>query len=353
MKALEKRRPTPESARLSGLQARHAICCQSSLAADYCDFSRAEARKIWRDNAPRKLYVGDMDDAESVGLKALMRSAQVWPPKCPTCRGAGSLSDVMSGQTEQCAECSGTGKPRDARNVFHAYLRLAIRTQVLNEIRRRTGAAKDASKHAARSRHTTGNYRTGRGILRDTLETDTPPGIVRDGTHSEGGSGGADDFRVWTGSREAAAHLLPLRATSDTNRVELASPYQGVRGIDVSPLTGLYWLRPSEKLQHAYPRRALQPLELWEAYKAAYKAELKRSMRLYPDRWRNLLDESSVLVCDCVGTERCHRVVLAELIAVGGRGSYEGELVTGGGLQRLKLWTLEKCHRTFTLQPPI
>lgn len=330
MKALEKRKPTPtESARLSGLQARHAICCQSSLAADYCDFSRAEARKIWRDNAPRKLYIGDMDDAESVGLKALMRSAQVWPPKCPTCRGAGSLSDVMSGAVEQCAECVGTGKPRDARNVFHAYLRLAIRTQVLNEIRRRTSAAKDAGKHAQRSRHTTGNYRTGRGILRDTLETDPPLGIVRDGTHSEGGSGG--DFRVWTGSHETASYVLRLRARSGTIRVELVLPEQNIRQIDVSPLTGLYWLRPSEKLQHAYPRRALQPLALWEAYKAAYKAELKRSMRLYPQLWRDLLEQSSVLVCDCVGTERCHRVVLAELLAVGGRGSYEGELVTSGG----------------------
>lgn len=315
MKALEKRKPAAsESARLSGLQARHAICCQSSLAADYCDFSRAEARKIWRDNAPRKLYVGDMDDAESVGLKALMRSAQVWPPKCPTCRGAGNLSDVMSGYTYQCAECVGTGKPRDARNVFHAYLRLAIRTQVLNEIRRRTSAAKDAGKHAQRSRHTTGNYRTGRGILRDSSgDGETLAGLSggagagdRTGTHSA-----SDGFRVWTVGYPG---LLGTQQPPETTV------------IDVSLLTGLTWLRPSEKLQHAYPRRALQPLALWEAYKAAYKAELKRSMRLYPQLWRDLLEQSSVLVCDCAVTERCHRVVLAELLAVGGRGSYEGEL---------------------------
>jgi len=309
MKALEKRKPTPtESARLSGLQARHAICCQSSLAADYCDFSRAEARKIWRDNAPRKLYIGDMDDAESVGLKALMRSAQVWPPKCPTCRGAGSLSDVMSGAVEQCAECSGTGKPRDARNVFHAYLRLAIRTQVLNEIRRRTSAAKDWKDHAQKSRHITGNYRTGRGILRDTLDVSDSV-TDRTGTHSSSGA----SLRVWTSSH------TELRGSQDAQTV------------DVSPLTGLTWLRPSEKLQHAYPRRSLQPTALWDAYKAAYKAELKRSMRLYPQLWRDLLEQSSVLVCDCAGTERCHRVVLAELLAVGGRGSYEGELTAGNG----------------------
>lgn len=330
MKALEKRKTAAsESARLSGLQARHAICCQSSLAADYCDFSRAEARKIWRDNAPRKLYVGDMDDAESVGLKALMRSAQVWPPKCPTCRGAGSLSDVMSGAVEKCSECVGTGKPRDARNVFHAYLRLAIRTQVLNEIRRRSAAAKDAGKHAQRSRHATGNYRTGRGILRDS--SGDGAGLAglsggagagdRNGTHSA-----SDGFRVWTGSHDVELLSLYVRS-GGTIEFRLAQ-HQDLRVVDVSPLTGLYWLRPSEKLQHAYPRRALQPLALWEAYKAAYKAELKRSMRLYPQLWRDLLEQSSVLVCDCAGTERCHRVVLAELLAVGGNGSYEGELTS-------------------------
>lgn len=331
MKALERRKPAAsENARLSGLQARHAICCQSSLAADYCDFSRAEARKIWRDNAPRKLYIGDMDDAESVGLKALMRSAQVWPPKCPTCRGAGSLSDVMSGLAYQCSECAGTGKPRDARNVFHAYLRLAIRTQVLNEIRRRTAAAKDAGKHAQRSRHATGNYRTGRGILRDS--SGDGAGLVglsggvgdRTGTHSA-----SDGFRVWTGSHDVEFMSLYVRSGGT---IEFRLAQQDLRVIDVSPLTGMYWLRPSEKLQHAYPRRALQPLALWEAYKAAYKAELKRSMRLYPQLWRDLLEQSSVLVCDCAGTERCHRVVLAELLAVGGNGSYEGELTGGSAI---------------------
>lgn len=334
MKALEKRKTSAsESERLSGLQARHAICCQSSLAADYCDFSRAEARKIWRDNAPRKLYIGDMDDAESVGLKALMRSAQVWPPKCPTCRGAGSLSDVMSGAVEKCSECAGTGKPRDARNVFHAYLRLAIRTQVLNEIRRRSAAAKDAGKHAQRSRQASGNYRTGRGILRDSTG-DGVAGLAglsggvgdRTGTHSA-----SDGFRVWTGSHAAVGHLIPLQVRAGSLSIDLVSPYQDLRGVDVSPLTGLYWLRPSEKLQHAYPRRALQPLALWEAYKAAYKAELKRSMRLHPQLWRDLLEQSSVLVCDCAGTERCHRVVLAELLAVGGNGSYVGELTAQKG----------------------
>lgn len=296
----------PCIARRVELQARHAVCCQSRLAADYCDFSRAEARRIWRDNAPRRLSVGDSDDAESVGLAALMRSAQIWPPPCPDCRGAGRMADVMSGKNWRCEACAGTGKPRDARNVFHAYLRLAIRTQVLGEIKRRTSEAKSQAEMGKRARTASGNYRAGRGALRDVEQTDS---------HLTPSAG----LRVWTGVLS-----------------RIGDPMDGaaVRGapvdiLDVSPLTGLHWLRPSDKLQRAYPRRNLQPAALWQRFLEAYLAEIRRSIKANRAEWRGLLTRARIVVaCDCLRPDRCHRGALAELIVNAAGGAAEGELLS-------------------------
>lgn len=291
--------PHPENSRFEQLRARHQICCPSRLAADYCDFSRAEARKIWRDNAPRKYFVGDDDDAECVGLGALMRSAQIWPPKCPRCVGSGFTYDLMAGTVLECGDCSGSGRPRDERNVFHAYLRLAIRTQVLCELKRRSTEARRRDKMGKRERSASGNFRAGRGPMRE-------PAAEASQDETAGQELGS---RVWTTSQIV--------------------PKSNAFVVDISDATGYEWLRPSDKLRRAYPKRCLQPLALWEKFVEAYKAELRRSMRTNTTEWGALLARRVIVLrCDCSSVERCHRGVLAEVLT-GTRGVYEGELVLG------------------------
>ena len=210
------------------------------------------------------------------------------------------MADVVSGTIWRCEACSGTGKPRDARNVFHAYLRLAIRTQVLGEIKRRTSEAKSQAEMGKRARTASGNYRAGRGALRDCVEQ----------TDSHSASEG---LRVWTG-------VLPRLGSG-------GAIYGASDVLDVSLLTGLHWLRPSDKLQRAYPRRNLQPVALWERFLEAYLAEMRRSIRTNRAEWRGLLTRARIVVaCDCSRPDRCHRVVLAELIANAAGGATEGEL---------------------------
>jgi len=54
----------------------------------------------------------------------------------------------------------------------------------------------------------------------------------------------------------------------------------------------------------------------WWDYTAAYTAEMRRSYRLYPHVWSTLLSwERAVLVCYCTDPERCHRRLLAGILA--------------------------------------
>lgn len=321
MNRLAQHQPYPSTHRYEQLRARHQICCPSRLAADYCDFARAEARRIWRDNAPRKYYIGDNDDAECVGLGALMRSAQIWPPKCPRCEGAGRLYDLMAGAVRPCDDCAGSGRPRDERNVFHAYLRLAIRTQVMNELKRRSRDARSVERMGKRERSASGNFRVGRGPMRDHH---APSGVAEMGsTSSDGTAGPGLGLRVWTTSDNgiSVAKLSVLKAGA-------------VIVLDISDATGYSWLRPSDKLRLAYPKRCLQPAPLWEKFVEAYKAELRRSMRANVAEWGALLARRAVVLrCDCTSMARCHRGVLAEVL-VGTRGVYEGELSAPADVSR-------------------
>lgn len=216
----------------------------------------------------------------------------------------------MAGVISSCGDCLGSGKPRDERNVFHAYLRLAIRTQVLCELKRRTSEAKQRDRMGKRERSATGNFRAGRGPMRDPSSIGSAEEIRdRDGT-----AGQELGLRVWTSSTYPSL----------SDFIQFESVAHAV--LDISDATGYDWLRPSDKLRRAYPKRCLQPLALWEKFVEAYKAELRRSMRSNPVEWGALLVRKVIVLrCDCSSVERCHRGVLAEVLA-GTRGVYEGEL---------------------------
>jgi len=56
--------------------------------------------------------------------------------------------------------------------------------------------------------------------------------------------------------------------------------------------------------------------QAWEAYSPAYLAEMAASRERQPEAWRDLLSrERVVLVCYCRNRERCHRGLLAVLLA--------------------------------------
>ena len=56
--------------------------------------------------------------------------------------------------------------------------------------------------------------------------------------------------------------------------------------------------------------------EAWEAYVPAYLAEMRESWRANRHAWRALLSRESVtLVCYCADPARCHRTLLAGILA--------------------------------------
>ena len=56
--------------------------------------------------------------------------------------------------------------------------------------------------------------------------------------------------------------------------------------------------------------------EAWEAYVPAYLAEMRESWRANRHAWHALLARESVtLVCYCTDPERCHRTLLAGILA--------------------------------------
>jgi len=56
--------------------------------------------------------------------------------------------------------------------------------------------------------------------------------------------------------------------------------------------------------------------EAWSRYTADFTAEMKASYRSNREVWRSLLARDEVtLVCFCTDAERCHRRIVAELLA--------------------------------------
>ncbi len=77
--------------------------------------------------------------------------------------------------------------------------------------------------------------------------------------------------------------------------------------------------------------------EHWQEYVAAYTLEMRTSYRIARSRWDALLARDHVvLVCYCTDAERCHRRVLAGILAKLGAVD-EGEVVADDRQQGLAL----------------
>ncbi len=64
----------------------------------------------------------------------------------------------------------------------------------------------------------------------------------------------------------------------------------------------------------------------WEEYKKKYYEKMRESYRHNIERWQDLLEqEEIVLLCYCSSPDRCHRRLLAEMLAEAGA-EYKGEL---------------------------
>ena len=64
----------------------------------------------------------------------------------------------------------------------------------------------------------------------------------------------------------------------------------------------------------------------WEEYREEYYEMMRESYRQNQKRWQELLSEEEiVLLCYCRSPEKCHRRLLAEMLAEAGA-DYEGDL---------------------------
>ncbi len=88
---------------------------------------------------------------------------------------------------------------------------------------------------------------------------------------------------------------------------------------------------PSQPLLQRYwrvKREARADRKAWGVYATAYAQEMVASRAKHPDAWAALLARSRVvLCCYCPSGERCHRRLLAEILATLGA-TDEGELET-------------------------
>lgn len=101
--------------------------------------------------------------------------------------------------------------------------------------------------------------------------------------------------------------------------------YRGADRLDVTRRSGCHIgkaFAPSWKiLGPALAERKAGPIdeERWQEYRTAYIAEMRASYRDNPKAWGDVLSRDRVtLVCYCTDPERCHRRVLAALLASAG-----------------------------------
>lgn len=262
---------------------------QAELASRYFGFSQAEAVTIWhRSLRSGSLYVGDEEDARDIGTQALLRSCQAYPLSCNVCKGTGKHTNTATGLDVCCRRCRGTGQPENQHKAFHAYLRLAIRTQVINEINKRTREAKGARC----------SEREGEEIVGEDDE-----GLTRVRIYGARGNGELNIHRTLK---------LPI--------------------VDVSPTSADFaWLAPSNALRLSYPQRAmLAGMVPIDGFRRAYRGFLRSLLRKahYADRWRDLcaaVEDGAVLVSGC--DPRCtYRSVLGEVLAAAVGGEFMGEV---------------------------
>lgn len=277
---------------------------QRELAARYFGFSQAEAVTVWHKSLhsgpSAALYVGDDEDARDIGTQALLRSCQAYPLSCNVCKGTGKHTSAVTGSDVCCGRCGGTGKPENQHKAFHAYLRVAIRTQVINEINKRTRDKTSAVRDARRE---------------------------EEAEEAEAASGTG----VGVGVRIYGARAIGTSSTSSTGELnihhELRLPI-----VDVSATSKEFgWLAPSNSLRLTYPQRGMLAGKVSvEGFRVAYRGFLRALLRktYFADRWRDLLtavEDGAVLVSGC--DARCtYRGVLGEILAAAVGGEFLGEV---------------------------
>lgn len=290
---------------------------QRDFVARYWLFSTRTGRKCWRASMPRTLRefaeMGSPEDGEGIGIDALLETAIRYPLPCGFCRGKQTVTCLRTGLTKTCPDCEGTGQPRNQHKAIHTYLRLAILTQVRNEV----------NKRAAACRQTIG--------VRRQLGT----GCMRRGRVTAGmGKFGEDVWVPMRDGEELAGLTVPFRVR--TGRAVLTG--EQAQAGQVAAYVGLgtpYY--PSADLRARFNARSLEHASqvVWDEYVAEYKRTLRRVLVSPAGRefWTNVLRTTQAgghmdltLTCDCVRADRCHRVVLAEVLAVATGGIYEGEV---------------------------
>ena len=114
--------------------------------------------------------------------------------------------------------------------------------------------------------------------------------------------------------------------------------YPGRDGLNVSSLgNGVSVFVPTFELEEAHNVGAKRRDE----YKSLYTEQMRQSFRKCRHAWDEVLRaERVVLLCGCVTTDFCHRVVLAEIlhklgVKYCGGGTYCGEIVGWPGYTRL------------------
>ena len=287
---------------------------QSELATAYFGFSQAEAVTIWHKSLhsgpSAALYVGDDEDARDIGTQALLRSCQAYPLPCNVCKGTGKHTSAVTGSNVCCRRCNGSGEPKNQHKAFHAYLRLAIRTQVINEINKRTWDKMNAAKDARRS------------------------GSSADGEETAGDEGGLGVARVRIyGARVVGETSMAIVGLAAARGAEL-NIHQSLKLpiVDVSATSAEFaWLAPSNTLRLSYPQRAMLTGKVSvEGFRRAYRGYLRSLLRKthFADRWRDLLaavEDGAVLVSGC--DARCaYRSVLGEVLAAAVEGEFLGEV---------------------------
>ena len=275
---------------------------QRELAARYFGFSQAEAVTVWHKSLhsgpSAALYVGDDEDARDIGTQALLRSCQAYPLSCNVCKGTGKHTSAVTGSDVCCGRCGGTGKPENQHKAFHAYLRVAIRTQVINEINKRTRDKTSVARDARREE--------------EAEEAEAVNGAgVGVGVRIYGARA------IGTGSSMGGLNIhhglsLPIVDVSATSK-EFA------------------WLAPSNALRLTYPQRGMLAGKVSvEGFRVAYRGFLRALLRKthFADRWRDLLtavEDGAVLVSGC--DARCtYRGVLGEILAAAVGGEFLGEV---------------------------
>jgi len=284
---------------------------QREVATRYFGFSQAEAVTVWHKSLhsgpSAALYVGDDEDARDIGTQALLRSCQAYPLSCNVCKGTGKHTSAVTGSNVCCRRCNGSGQPENQHKAFHAYLRLAIRTQVINEINKRT---RDKTSAASAARHEEEAEEA------EALAADAPGGGVRIyGARMVGDLAGA----LVGAASEAGAELNIHHS--------LSLPI-----VDVSASSKEFgWLAPSNALRLTYPQRGMLTGKVSvEGFQRAYRGFLRSLLRKthFADRWRDLLaavEDGAVLVSGC--DVRCsYRGVLGEILAAAVGGEFLGEV---------------------------